>query len=202
MVTEYFRKFREVLLHHILHTQDTAHRLAMGAAIGMFIAWTPTFGVQMVLAVALATLFRANKAVTIPMVWLTNPVTNVPIYAFAYAFGHFLLTGTWAVDPNLTRRMMNLMTQTIGFDFYHTAYWSNLSNLILQVGIDLWLGGVILGLLFALVTYPLMYWAVIKCRAFKKTKRLLHHIENESDISKNQTMHPVPPASKDKHHAA
>jgi uncharacterized protein (DUF2062 family) len=161
----------------------------------------------MILAQALAALVRANKAVAIPMVWLTNPLTNVPVYGFGYAFGHFLLTGTWVVDPKLMQGMTELMTATIGFDFYHAAYWSTFFNLLLQVGIDLWLGTVVLGLLSALITYPLMYRIVIKCRALKKTKLSSDDSKSESmsmnvnmDANEVTVESDLPPQNK--HHAA
>ena len=70
-----WEKARNILVHRVLGVDDSPHRIALGVAVAFFVAWTPTLGFQMVLAIALATVLRANKAVTVPIVWLTNPVT-------------------------------------------------------------------------------------------------------------------------------
>jgi len=60
-----------------------------GFALGTFIAFTPTIGLQIGIAIFLATLLNLNRPAAILMVWITNAATMVPIYAFNY------LVGTW-----------------------------------------------------------------------------------------------------------
>jgi uncharacterized protein (DUF2062 family) len=79
------------LMHTVLHTDDPPRRLALGAAIGIFVAFTPTFGFQMVLVVFIAWLLRANKAVGLPIVWISNPATMGFIYYVCYMIGCLLL---------------------------------------------------------------------------------------------------------------
>jgi hypothetical protein len=192
------RKLKKVFLHYILHADDTPHRIALGAAVGMFIAWTPTIGIQMVLAVAIATLLRANKAVTIPMVWISNPLTNVPIYAFAYAFGNFLLTGTWRTDPQITGRIVELMKETMSLSLIcQSAYWSNLFDLLMKVSGDLWIGSIVLGLLTGIITYPLTYRLLVNYRKVKKVILARHSNSEKSENSEPKASHP-----EDQHHAA
>ena len=76
-----WQRVRHFVLHDILHADDPPHRLALGVAIGMFVTFTPTVGLQMVLVGVLAWLLRANKLVGLPVVWLSNPATVVPIYS-------------------------------------------------------------------------------------------------------------------------
>jgi uncharacterized protein (DUF2062 family) len=78
-------------MHSVLHTDDPPRRLALGAAIGMFVAFTPTFGFQMVLVVFIAWLLGANKAVGLPIVWISNPATMGFIYYVCYTIGCALL---------------------------------------------------------------------------------------------------------------
>lgn len=49
-------------------------------AVGMLVAFTPTTGVQMVIAGFLSWLLRANKATSVAVVWISNPITMVPMY--------------------------------------------------------------------------------------------------------------------------
>lgn len=68
----------------------TRHSVANAFAIGLFAAWVPFPG-QMVMAALAAFYFRANLAISIALVWITNPITIPPFFYFAYRFGMFLL---------------------------------------------------------------------------------------------------------------
>ena len=59
------QQLRHFVYHSLLHADDPPRPLALGMALGMFVAFTPTFGIQMVLAGFLCWLLRANKAVGI-----------------------------------------------------------------------------------------------------------------------------------------
>lgn len=78
-------------LRAMLMLDDSSHRIALGAAIGMFIAMTPTVGIQMLLVLLLAVAtrrwFRFNKVAALLMVYVSNPLTVVPIYWFSYKVG-------------------------------------------------------------------------------------------------------------------
>ena len=75
-----WQRLKDFIVHKVLRLDDTPHRIALGVAIGFFVTWTPTIGIQMILVVALATLLKANKLVGVPFVWISNPFTIVPIY--------------------------------------------------------------------------------------------------------------------------
>lgn len=81
----------EFVMHSVLHADDPPERLALGAAIGMFVTFTPTFGFQMALVVFIAWLLRANKTAGLPIVWISNPASMGPIYYGCYAVGCALL---------------------------------------------------------------------------------------------------------------
>ena len=87
----YSWRVRRFVLRSLLHTDDPPHELALGVAIGVFVTFTPTVGFQMVLTVFLAWLLRANKAVGVPIVWITNPATIIPIYYSCYVVGRSML---------------------------------------------------------------------------------------------------------------
>ncbi|MDX2495697.1 MAG: DUF2062 domain-containing protein [Desulfuromusa sp.] len=62
-----------------------------GMALGLFLGFTPTFGVQVFLAVFLAILLRQNKIAAFVGVWITNPLTAPLIYGLEYKVGRLLL---------------------------------------------------------------------------------------------------------------
>ena len=66
-------------LRALLMLDDTPHHIALGTALGVFIAFTPTVGIQMILVLLLAMLvrpfFRFNNVAGLIAVYITNPVT-------------------------------------------------------------------------------------------------------------------------------
>ena len=82
-----FRYFydRFVRLH------GSPREIAWGAALGFFVAMSPTMGIQTYIAVPLAALFRISKVAAATTVWLSNPFTAPFIYGFNYMLGAKLL---------------------------------------------------------------------------------------------------------------
>lgn len=71
----------------LMRIRDSAHRVALGFAIGIAIGCIPFFGIQTILALALAFVFGVNKAAcVIGSVW-TNPLTAFPVYYSCYRVG-------------------------------------------------------------------------------------------------------------------
>jgi uncharacterized protein (DUF2062 family) len=130
--------------------------LALGAAIGAFAAITPTIGIQTLLVVFLAWLFRANKVIGIPFVWATNPATIVPVYYPCYVVGRTLLGG-----PPVGMEWWQQLTSPPGgwFAMVH-FYWSRMT----EIAVPLWIGCIVVGLATAMITYVAVYLGVSKYR--------------------------------------
>ena len=62
------------------------HSCSLGVAVGIFCAFIPV-PFQMLLAAVAAILLRVNILVAVPMVWISNPVTMVPLFYFCYLVG-------------------------------------------------------------------------------------------------------------------
>lgn len=164
----------------ILGLNDSPHAIALGVAIGMFVAFTPTAPLQMTLAFCIAWIFHANKTAAIIPTWVTNPITNPPIFfgqylTGAYLFGYPLVDKeTFAIytkqvmeftiwDPvNLFHQIINLLKQT----------WHD-------IGQPLLIGSIIWAIFFGIVFYFIALKIVIKRREAKLTKILFQ----ESDES-------------------
>ncbi len=80
---EFGRQLREL--------RGKPHELALGMAIGVFIAVTPTIPFHTVLAVSLAVLLRASKLAAALGVWVSNPLTIPLFYYGCYRVGRFAL---------------------------------------------------------------------------------------------------------------
>ena len=86
---------KRFFIFRVLHVDDTPHRIALGVAVGIFVTWTPTIGAQMLLTVLLSWLLRANMLVGVPFVWISNPLTVVPIYGPSYVLGRWIVGGEY-----------------------------------------------------------------------------------------------------------
>lgn len=75
------------ILRWVIRLRSSPKAIAGGLAIGTFLAFTPTVGVQLVLAVIMATFLNLNRPAAMIPVWITNPVTVAPIYTFNYWLG-------------------------------------------------------------------------------------------------------------------
>lgn len=84
------RPLRYLYLRFI-RMRGSAEEVSRGMALGIFIGMTPTMGVQMPIALFFAMLFKENKIAAILGVWISNPVTVIPIYTFNFQVGKYLL---------------------------------------------------------------------------------------------------------------
>lgn len=73
--------------------QDEPSSIALGAAIGIFLGFTPLFGLKTLLALLMAFLFRANKIAAVIGVALHDVVLpfRPGLYLLEYEIGYWLL---------------------------------------------------------------------------------------------------------------
>jgi uncharacterized protein (DUF2062 family) len=65
--------------------------VAVGMAVGVFVAFTPTIPFHTVLTIALAFLLRGSKPAAVIGSWINNPLTFPAFYYGSYKVGAFLL---------------------------------------------------------------------------------------------------------------
>lgn len=73
------------------HLDDPPWRIAVSLAVGVFVSFTPFWGVQTLLALALAMVFRLNRVVTLTGTWINLPWFAPFVYAGALALGRAVL---------------------------------------------------------------------------------------------------------------
>ena len=86
----YHRRLRYLYLRFI-RMRGTPAEIARGTAVGVFSGMYPFFGFQTILSVAIAAICRGNKIAAAAATWVSNPFTYVPIYAFNFQVGRWLL---------------------------------------------------------------------------------------------------------------
>jgi hypothetical protein len=148
------------LLLPILSAHDSSRAVASGAAIGVGIALTPTVGVQMPLAWVVATLFGANRVVAMALVWISNPITVLPIYYSEYLLGTRLLGYDAITSYDQFARLWT--------DLAQYSYLDRVLHLSGSVGFPLLAGSFLPALILGAISYPLSYWWVTRHRRRKE----------------------------------
>ena len=123
--------------------------IARGLAAGVFAGSYPLFGLQTIIGVAIAAALRGNKLVAAAGTWISNPLTYVPIYAFNYQIGR------WILGQRNTTSLTNRSPQewmSLGFD----------------ITIALLVGSTLVGIALALVSY---YVGLYLARTVKSKSR-------------------------------
>lgn len=118
-----------------LRLQGTPEQLARGMAAGAFAGSFPLFGFQTLIGVAVATVLRGNRIMAAAATWVSNPLTYVPIFAFNYQVGLWLLGGGPA------KNFQDLDT---------LRGWSEMGT---EVSVRLMLGSAIVGLIAGVIGY-------------------------------------------------
>ena len=75
----------------ILRLRGKPQVIAKGLAIGVFAGCFPFLGLQSLIGIVLATIFRGSKVAAIAATWISNPLTYVPLFVFNYKIGKLLL---------------------------------------------------------------------------------------------------------------
>jgi uncharacterized protein (DUF2062 family) len=151
-IRDWPRRVSRFIVHDLLHADDPPHPLALGVALGVFFAFIPFFGIQMVFVVLFAWLLNANKLVGAPLVWLTNPATIVPIYYACYRVGIRILG-----QPSISRqRWAELAQPPEAWAAAASFYWGRLY----EVALPVLLGSFVIGLAVACPTYLITYHAI------------------------------------------
>ncbi len=153
------RAVRRFIVHNLLHADDPPRKIALGVGIGFFVALTPTVGLQMVLVVFGAWLLRANKVVGLPIVWISNPATVVPIFYGCYHVGRFLL-GIEAIDE----AWWSELAHPEGQGWVRAAFfWHRL----MDIATPLWVGSLVVACIAGYISYYTVLTLVSRYRMRK-----------------------------------
>ncbi len=137
----------------VLGFHGTPKQVALGLAVGVFVAFTPSLGMQMIVAAVLATVLYANRAAAVAAVWITNPLTVLPVYVLTYRVGCYMTPGTNPI--NIRRRLLSVLVDEEGEWLYAAEQVRELFSLGTDVLVPLTVGGLVVGLAAGALAYVL-----------------------------------------------
>jgi uncharacterized protein (DUF2062 family) len=146
-----FLRLRPVL-RWLIRLRGSPQAIAGGFSLGLFIALTPTIGLQIVLAFFLATALNVNRPAAVLAVWITNPITIPAIFSINYWLGSLIWEGPSVPDVSL--RLFELASQLTTLDLWAiTDQLSAVTELGIDIIIPLVLGSIIAGTLSSILSY-------------------------------------------------
>jgi uncharacterized protein len=78
-------------LQKLANLDDSPQRIALGVAVGVFLAFSPLLGLHTVLGLLIAFAFGLNRIAVLVGVFVNNPWTLLPIYGLATYVGGLLV---------------------------------------------------------------------------------------------------------------
>jgi len=77
----------------IVAIDDTPRSIAAGVFVGTVVAYQPIVGFQMIVGAIICRALRINVVASLPLAWITNPFTVVPIFYATYRLGAVFVGG-------------------------------------------------------------------------------------------------------------
>jgi uncharacterized protein (DUF2062 family) len=158
-------KAKRFIKFRILHVNDSPHRISLGLALGLFIAFTPALGLHIVSALVLAFILRANKFLTLTAIWVTNPFTMVPIYYANYCIGKFVMSLLGISENSYAVQDQQILKYFSSYDFFRclfrAGFWHEFFEFVWVKGRELWVGSVLVGFAAALTAYIATYLLIV-----------------------------------------
>jgi uncharacterized protein (DUF2062 family) len=166
---------KRIIKYHWLkfrRLQGDPRKVALGAALGVFIGVTPTIPFHTVMVLSLAPLLRVSVVAAYMGILVSNPLTWVPQYLAAYEVGRYLL---------FPGQSPLYIPEQKDFSTFMGILWRG--------GLALQVGGLIIALPPAVITYFATLWAV-KCYRQRRARVL----SNVPHVSKDRPAAPRPEA--------
>ena len=142
---------------------DTPHKISLGMSCGIFASFTPLFGLHFLIAGLLSYLLRANVLASLIGTFVGNPITFPIITVFNLKLGEWILGSDDYAGVDGTKIFEGFL------DFIFLIYKSfftegsigensvpRINELLNGVFIPYSLGGLILGILIAFISYFLL----------------------------------------------
>ncbi len=127
----------------VIFSHHSPREIALGAAIGIFLAFSPFMGMHTVAALGLALLFGASRLAAVLGTLFNNPVTMTFLYLFELRLGSRILGYSLAMPTDIWKNFLELF------------------SLGRKVFLSIMTGFVILGFASAIVAYLITLGAVL-----------------------------------------
>ncbi|MDO5622466.1 MAG: DUF2062 domain-containing protein [Paracoccus sp. (in: a-proteobacteria)] len=148
------------MIHRVRRLPDQPHRVGRGVAAGVFISFTPLFGLHFLGAAAIAWLIGGNILAALLATFVGNPLTFPFIAVLAVQLGRWML----GLREDLgAQRILGEISRAVG-EFYNNVlapfsqrevHWDKLGDFFHQIFLPYLLGGIIPGIIAGVIAHYL-----------------------------------------------
>jgi uncharacterized protein len=173
-----WRRGIEYLGHRVRRLPDTPHRIALGFSCGVFVSFTPFFGLHFLLAVGLAWVVRGNIMSSLIGTMTGNPVTFPLIASVSLGLGRRIVgygvTGRdfSRISDAFTQAFAGLWQTLLSLFGHGESQWQKLSLFVQDVVWPYCVGGALPGLVAAIAGYYLTRPLVAAYQARRRARML------------------------------
>lgn len=178
------QKISTVLYDHlikpVLVSIAPVKQVSWGVAIGLFVGLTPTMGIQMYIVAAIwmfcryVIRFHFNLPVGVALVWITNPVTVIPIYYLFLLTGSIVLQAEDILSFKHFEEEFTLIAEQEGA-------WNSIVEgtrfLLVDLGWPMLVGGLCYAVPFAIVGYFTTRFGLTRYRQYKAKQENISYEE-------------------------
>ncbi len=152
----------------LLRLRGTPHSIAMGAAIGVFIGLTPTIPFHTITILAISVITRTSLiAALITSVVVCNPLTYIAIYYFSLVLGN--LATPFTLNWEKIKSVLNVVLSDGSLE----TRIQPLLSMGYEATIVMLVGGTVLALPFAILTYYSFLFLIVSYRKKRRQKQIL-----------------------------
>lgn len=148
--TRGYRRAWRYRLARLGRMHGSPHELACGAALGLAVAFTPWFGLHLILLFVLCRLLRGSFLIGMPIAWISNPWTLPLFFAVDYEVGRLMLGMPHHTLPSID-------------DLSWTILWQEAWSLLVPVSLG--------SLPLAVLAFVLTYWPLKRVIAKSQANR-------------------------------
>jgi uncharacterized protein (DUF2062 family) len=169
------------ILHRLRRLPDAPHRIARGVGVGVFISFSPLFGLHFVLCTAINWLIGGNFLASVIGNWFGNPVT-LPLIAWSSVrLGQWILRVPDKIDLHALMQITTDMSVELWrncFALFTPARmdWTAFGKFAEGYFVPYLIGGLILGAIFSVASHALT-WRVVEAYRRLRTRRLAERRE-------------------------
>jgi uncharacterized protein len=143
-------------LRAVLRLDDPPSRIALALAVGVFISCTPFYGLQTLLSLGVATVFRLNKAATVTGTWLNLPWFAPFVYGLALHIGGLIVPDPQGVDAAALAALLRTSSSLSAADVIQR---------LRDVSVALLIGTAVVGVSAGVATYVVAFVLLRRRRA-------------------------------------
>lgn len=147
--------------YRVTRLPDQPHRIARGIFAGVFVSFSPFFGMHFILAALVAKIIRGNIVASLLATFVGNPLTFFGIAVSSLQTGHFLLgsgprraeSASQSLAEKFTGAAADLKHNFMAIFTHEQAHWSKLELFYHDVYLPYIIGGLITGTIAGLIAY-------------------------------------------------